>query len=132
MGKKLLSKNSVIILIIVVAAGAVGYFYYYESQKQSLAEISKQSPTVQNYLAQHPNASYEIEKSFLTADGMMYSVSDSWALKEPLGSAGEPTDGKEHYCWVVRWYDPTSAIMSRIDVFIDKDSLKIVLVREIV
>jgi len=130
----LVSKTSAIILVVIVAAaGTIGYIYYSETQKSSLLEISKQSMTVQNYLTQHPNATYEIDKLYLTADGEAYSVYDNWALNKLVGDVvGEPVDGKEHFCWVVRWHDPTSMIMKRVNVFIDKNNLQIVLVEEIV
>lgn len=129
----MVSKTSAIILVAIVGiAGAIGYFYYSETQKVSLVETSKQSTKVRNYLTQHPNATYNICKSYLAADGKVHSVYDNWALNELVGSAEEPTDGKDHYCWVVYWYDPTSAIMNRLNVFIDRDSLQIVLVEETV
>ncbi len=126
-------KTSAIILVVIVgAAGVIGYIYYSETQKSSLVEISKQSIKVRDYLTQHPKATYEINKLYLTADGIAYSVYDNWGVDKFVGSVGEPTDGKEHYCWVVRWHDPTSTIMSRVNVFIDKNSLQIALVEEIV
>jgi len=128
----LVSKNSVIILVVIVSVAAViGYSYYSYTQRNSLAEISKQSSIVQNYLNQHPNATYSIRKSYLTADGMEYTVYDNWEKKELSGSVGSsPIDGNNHYCWVVHWYDPKSMIIHTVNVFIDRDTLQIILVTE--
>lgn len=125
-------KRLALILVVVaaVAFAVVGYFLYFGVQ-HDLAEISKQSPTVQSYLEQHPNAEYEVTKCYLTGDGRVYAVDEDWKLKEFRGSAGgEPMDGKDHYCWLVGWHDPTSMIEHIVDVFIDKDVLEIVLVTE--
>jgi len=129
---KVLSKSSAIVLVvIVVAATVLGYFYFSRIQQDNLIEISKQSQEVQSYLNQHPNATYNIGKSYLTADGMAYTVYDNWQLKELSGSLGSsPKDGSNHYCWVVHWYDPTSIIEHIVNVFIDRDNLQIVLVEE--
>ena len=70
------------------------------------AEISKQSPVVQNYLNQHPSA-----KSRVTT----YTLSK---------------DGKNYHCWMVHWYDPTSIIPHIVNVYVDKDSWEIVSVGE--
>jgi hypothetical protein len=127
-----LSKSLVIVLVAVVVATAVlGYFYFSDRQQDSLVEISKQSQIVQSYLNQHPKATYNIRKSYLTADGMAYTVYDNWQLKELSGSVGSsPKDGSNHYCWVVHWYDPTSIIEHIVNAFIDRDSLQIVIVEE--
>lgn len=128
----MLSKSLVIVLVAVVVATAVlGYFYFSDRQQDSLVEISKQSQIVQSYLNQHPKATYNIRKSYLTADGMAYTVYDNWQLKELSGSVGSsPKDGSNHYCWVVHWYDPTSIIEHIVNAFIDRDSLQIVIVEE--
>lgn len=62
-------KRLALILVVVaaVAFAVVGYFLYFGVQ-HDLAEISKQSPTVQSYLEQHPNAEYEVTKCYLTGD----------------------------------------------------------------
>jgi len=117
--------------VVVAVASVAGYFYYLTTQQHHLIEISKQSSRVQSYLNQHPSAKCDITKRHLTADGMVHAVDDNWKLKELLGSAGdEPADGKDHYCWVVQWYDPTSMIEHIVNVFIDRDSLEIILVTE--
>ena len=128
----MLSKSSVAVLIaVVVTAAALGLFYFSHTQQNNLVEISKQSQIVQSYLAQHPNATHDIRKSYLTADGMAYTVYDNWQLKELSGSVGSsPKDGSNHYCWVVHWYDPTSIIGHIVNVFIDRDSSQIVVVEE--
>jgi hypothetical protein len=127
-----LSKRSVAILIaVVVTVAALGLFYFSHTQQNNMVEISKQSQIVQSYLAQHPNATHNIRKSYLTADGMAYTVYDNWQLKELSGSAGSsPKDGSNHYCWVVHWYDPTSIIGHIVNAFIDRDSSQIVVVEE--
>jgi uncharacterized membrane protein YebE (DUF533 family) len=127
-----LSKSSVAVLIaVVVAVAALGYFYFSHTQQNNLVEISKQSQIVQSYLGQHPNATHDIRKSYLTADGMAYTVYDNWQLKELSGSVGSsPKDGSNHYCWVVHWYDPTSIIGHIVNVFIDRDSSQIEVVEE--
>lgn len=128
----MLSKSSVAVLIaVVVAVAALGYFYFSHTQQNNLVEISKQSQIVQSYLAQHPNATHDIRKSYLAADGMAYTVYDNWQLKELSGSVGSsPKDGSNHYCWVVHWYDPTSIIGHIVNVFIDRDSPQIVVIEE--
>lgn len=128
----MLSKRSVAILIaVVVTVAALGLFYFSHTQQNNMVEISKQSQIVQSYLAQHPNATHNIRKSYLTADGMAYTVYDNWQLKELSGSAGSsPKDGSNHYCWVVHWYDPTSIIGHIVNAFIDRDSSQIVVVEE--
>jgi len=127
-----LSKSSVAVLIaVVVTAAALGLFYFSHTQQNNLVEISKQSQIVQSYLAQHPNATHDIRKSYLTADGMAYTVYDNWQLKELSGSVGSsPKDGSNHYCWVVHWYDPTSIIGHIVNAFIDRDSSQIVVIEE--
>lgn len=126
------SKRIVIVSVAVVVIAVVsGYFYFSQIHQNDLVEISKQSQVVQSYLTQHPNATHDIRKSYLTADGMAYTVYDNWQLKELSGSVGSsPKDGSNHYCWVVHWYDPTSIIGHIVNVFIDRDSSQIVVVEE--
>jgi len=120
----------IVVAVVVAFAGIVGY-YWYNSSQPNLAEISKQSPVVQDYLNQHSKAEYMVTKCYLAANGMVYEVDENWELGELRGSAsGEPVDGRDHYCWVVHWYDPTSMIEHVVDVFIDRDVLEIVLVTE--
>ena len=128
----MVSKKLAIILIVGVGFSlAAAYLYYSSLQQHNLVEISKQSPLVQNYLTQHPNATHNIVKSYVTSEGMLYTVYEDWELKDEAGSVGaSPQDGKDHHCWIVRWYDPTSMIMHRVNVFIDRDSLQIILVTE--
>lgn len=128
----MLSKRSVAILIaVVVTVAALGLFYFSHTQQNNMVEISKQSQIVQSYLAQHPNATHNIRRLYLTGDGMAYTVYDNWQLKELSGSAGSsPKDGSNHYCWVVHWYDPTSIIGHMVNAFIDRDSSQIVVVEE--
>jgi len=128
----LISKKLAMILIVGVGFSiAAAYLYYSSLQQDNLVEISKQSPLVQNYLTQHPNATHNIVKSYITSEGILYTVYENWELKEQTGSVGaSPQDGKDHNCWIVHWYDPTSMIMHRVTVFIDRDSLQIILVTE--
>ena len=128
----MVSKKLAIILIVGVGFSlAAAYLYYSSLQQDNLVEISKQSPLVQNYLTQHPNATHLIAKSYITSEGILYIVYEDWELKNEAGSVGaSPQDGKDHHCWIVCWYDPTSMIMHRVNVFIDRDSLQIILVTE--
>lgn len=120
-----------VVVAFVVVAGVVGYFWYNNSLQPDLVEISKQSPVVRSYLEQHPNATYTVGKWYLTSDGMIYTVDYNWKSVELKGSAGEePVDGRNHYCWAVHWNDPTSMIEHIVDVYVDKDVLKIVLITE--
>jgi len=122
---------AIIAAVVVAVASVVGYFYYLSMWQRHLIEISKQSSRVQSYLNQHPSAKCDITKKYLTAVGMVHAVDDDWKLKELLGSAGDkPADGKDHYCWDVQWYDPTSMIEHIVNVFVDRDSLEMVLVTE--
>ncbi len=126
MGKLLLGASVVALFI-----AACLLLYVSLSPPTDYAEISKQDPKVQRYLKQHPNAKYDVRRAYLTADGMVYAVDENWNLKRLMGSAGsEPVDGKDHYCWVVHWYDPSPGVPHIIDVFIDKETLKIVLIVE--
>jgi len=126
-GKKL---ALTLVVVIIFVGGILGYLLY-SAMQPNLSEISKQSPRVQSYLQQHPNAKYELTKCYLATNGTVYDVDENWRPKEVRGSAGEePMDGKGHYCWVVHWYDPTSMIEHIINVWIDKDTLEIILVTE--
>jgi len=82
----------------------------------------------------HPNATYYVEMVYLTSEGLVYRVNGHWKIKdfENVSSAGKPADGKDHYCWVVHWYDPTPevAIPHTVDVYIDRDSYEVVFVQE--
>jgi len=90
-----------------------------------LVEISKENSTV--YLEMHPNATYSISRAYLTFDGLVYQVDENWKIKNAENVAGigpgKPVDGKDHYCWVVRWYDPNPdmAINHTVYVYIDRD-----------
>ncbi len=97
-----------------------------------LAAISKQNRTVQSYLEHHLNAKYEIRKWYLTSDGRVYAVDKNWKIEHFIGSVGpeRPIDNRNHYCWVVHWYDPNIGIPHIVDVFIDKETLEIVLAVE--
>ena len=117
--------------LLIVAYLLSCMFQIQHTNYVKIAEISKQDPRVQEYLKQHPNAKYEVRKAYLTSDGMVYFVDENWNLKELAGSAiSKPLDGKDHYCWVVHWYDPSSTIPHIVNVFIDKETLKIVLIEE--
>ena len=94
-------------------------------------EISKQSVMVQNYLELHPDAEYRIWKRYLTGDGMIYAVGGDWKITELLGSTDSPKDGKGHYCWVVSWSDPSIGIPSVVSAYIDRDTLEILVVKEV-
>jgi len=132
----LVSKKLAIILIVGVGFSmAAAILYYPILQQQQLVEISKQSPLVQNYLTQHPNATHLIVKSYITSEGVTYTVYEDWEIKDEWGSAGaSPQDGKDHHCWIVCWYvgeRGCATIMHRVDVFIDRGSLQIILVTEV-
>ena len=123
--------------ILVVAGAYVGLFLYFgmrsewgQIDQSDPAEISKQSATVQNYLELHPNAEYRISKNYLMGDGMVYAVEEDWKITELLGSTDNPKDEKGHYCWVVRWYNPSGGIPYVVYVYIDRDTLKILVVIE--
>lgn len=72
---------------------------------------------------------------YLTSEGLVYQVNGNWKIKdfENVSSTGKPADGKDHYCWVVYWYDPTPevAMPYTVDVYIDS-SYEVVLVQEAV
>ena len=89
---------------------------------------SKQSPEVQEYLNQHPTAQWRVLKTFVKADGNIYLVYKDWIKSGWIGKVlTPPKDGKNHYCWRVRWWWFEQGILDGIDVFVDKDSLEIVL-----
>lgn len=106
-----------------------------DDEAQKLVEISKQHPSVKKYLEIHHNATCDIRRVYLASDGMVYQVDKHWKIKD-FGSVasigGKPVDGKDHYCWVVHWYDPTPevGIDHIVDVYIDRDSYDIVFVQE--
>jgi len=119
-----------LVAVAIVVGGVLGYSLY-SAMQPNLSEISKQSPKVQSYVQQHPDAKYEVSKCYLAANGTAYEVDEYWSPKEVVGSAVEqPIDGKDHYCWIVHWYDPTSMIEHIINVWIDKDTPEIILVTE--
>lgn len=95
---------------------------------QSIAEISKDDPVVAKYLETHPNASYEVRRAYITADGTVYRVDEFWMITEELGTASKPSDGRDHYCWEILWYSPK--VPHVVYVYVDKDSYEIVLVEE--
>ena len=85
----MISKKLAMILIVGVGFSiAAAYLYYSSLQQDNLVEISKQSPLVQNYLTQHPNATHNIVKSYITSEGILYTVYENWELKEQTGSVG--------------------------------------------
>ena len=125
---------AVIATVFAVVGIALSYVFYYHLSRNLVEvkaiRVSKQSPAVQRYLRWHPNAQSEVGKRYITSDGIVYSVDDNWELIRNEGSANEPIDGKDHYCWEVFWHDPTCLISHIVYVMIDKDSWEIVLVDE--
>ncbi len=123
-----------LIAALIIALYLLSYMFQIpHTNYAKIAEISKQDPRVQNYLKQHSNAKYKVIKAYLSSDGVVYMVDENWKPKGLGGSiAGKPIDGKDHYCWIVHWYDPSPGVPHIVDVFIDKETLKIVLVIEAV
>ncbi|MDF2956650.1 MAG: hypothetical protein OD814_000272 [Candidatus Alkanophagales archaeon MCA70_species_1] len=100
---------------------------------QKLEEVSRQHPIVKKYLEMHPSATYYVEMVYLTSEGLVYQVDEQWRIKdfESVSSAGKPADGKDHYCWVVHWHDPTPGVgIDHIVVYIDRDTYDSVFVQE--
>jgi hypothetical protein len=64
-----------------------------------LISTCKQSPAVQKYLSQHPNAECSVMKLFVKSDGSVYTIDSSWELDRYVGGTQKPRDGKDHYCW---------------------------------
>ena len=98
----------------------------------NLAEISKQHPTVQNFLEVYPDAIYKISRAYLTSQGSVYQLDENWKIIDDSASSagGTPIDGKDHYCWVVHWYDQHRGVEHIVDVYIDRNTYKIVFVLE--
>jgi len=119
------------VLVISLIVNVFLYMELSELRKEAtylpLIGISKQSSTVRQYLDLYPNAQCSVRRLFLKSDGKVYSVDDNWELGEHTGYLGEPTDGKDHYCWGVRW-SSGSGWMDFVAVYIDRDSWEIVLV----
>jgi len=132
-------KKLVLVLAVVGAiAVAVGLSLYFDVwsglggiRSSDPVEISKQSATVRRYLKDHPNAEYRIDQLYLMGDGSFYLTDGNWNITELLiGTSHSLKDGKDHYCWGVLWYDDSIVIEHVVYVYIDKDTLKILLVDE--
>jgi len=125
---------AVIATVFAVVGIALSYvFYYYLSRnlvEVKAIRVSMQSPVVQGFVrAYYPYAKARVSKLFITGDGIVYSVDDNWELIRKEGSAtNKPIDGKDHYCWKVRWYenDPTIISLITISVKVDRDTWEIV------
>ena len=69
-------------------------------------------------------------KLYVESDGSVYTVDDDWGLLKYVGGTSKPSDGNNHFCWRVHWYDPTRGLPHIVNVFVDKDSWEIVVVEE--
>jgi hypothetical protein len=125
---------SVLLVVASIVSGfliaKVNDFINEQRSGDEAIELSKKSPEVQGYLAFHINAECDVMKLYVKRDGNVCTVDKHWELIRYVGHSNEPSDGQDHYCWCVRWHDPTSAISHILNVFIDKDSWKIVLIEE--
>jgi len=125
---------AVIVTVFAVVGIALSYVFYYHLSRNLVEvkaiRVSKQSPAVQRYLRNNPNAQSTVKKVFIKKDGAVYTVDDSWELIQYVGGADKPIDGKDHYCWLVIYNDLTTNPFHNVSVKIDKDSWEIVSVDE--
>jgi len=128
-----------VIVVFVIVGMALGYVLYISPEQneqtqgeKKAIEISKQTPEVQSYLSIHPNAKSGATRLYIESNGSVYTANDHWELIRYEGKNTQtPVDGKDHYCWVVGWYDPTISWTHLVNVYIDKDSWEIILVEPI-
>ncbi len=124
---------AIIVLILAILGVVAGYVLYVSTFSPELKAVnaSGQSPVVQRFISQYPNAENSVVKLYVKSDGSVYTVSDDWELETDVGRIiGKPIDGKDHYCWKVHWRDPVIGKQCMVDVYVDKDSWEIILVEE--
>jgi hypothetical protein len=95
-------------------------------------EISRRTETVQRYLDQHPDATFNLGKLYVENLTVFY-VSEDWIV---LTIAGGPVPKKVsgvlegNYCWNIHWYDPQSLIPHIVNVFVDVETGEVLSVTE--
>jgi hypothetical protein len=123
---------AIVVLIFAIFGAVIGYVLYIStfSPESKAVNVSRQSPVVQRFISQHPDAKCRVMQLYVNSDGSVYTVSSDWELERYVGGTGKPIDGKDHYCWEAHWYDPRSGIPYITVVYVDKDSWEIVLVEQ--
>jgi len=95
-------------------------------------EISRRTETVQRYLDQHPDATFNVGKLYIENSTTFY-VSEDWIV---LTTAGGPVPNKisgaleGNYCWNIHWFDPKSLIPHIVNVYVDAETGEVLSVAE--
>jgi len=95
-------------------------------------EISKRTETVQHYLDQHPDATFNLGRLYIE-NSTIFHISEDWiVLTIAAGPVPQKVSGvlEGNYCWNIHWFDPKSVIPHIVNVFVDVETGEVLSVGE--